>query len=83
MYKEVWTPSLGEELNCRRERDNKHDPKAVAVEKDGRVVGHAPRELAGQLSRYLAMGKKVTARVNGHRANKGRGLVVPAIYMIE
>ena len=41
-----WSPSIGEELCCEVEEDNTFDRYAVAVTKDGRVVGHVPRELA-------------------------------------
>ena len=31
MYKETWTPSLGNEHDCQRKRGNPQDPYAVAV----------------------------------------------------
>ena len=34
VYKEVWTPELGEQLNVRIEPDNRVDKFAVCVEKD-------------------------------------------------
>ena len=40
VYKEVWTPELGEQLNVRMEPDNRVDKFAVCVEKDQAVVGH-------------------------------------------
>ena len=43
IYKEVWTSTVGEELNCRRERDNFKDLFAIAVMKDSLIVGHVPR----------------------------------------
>ena len=42
-YKNVSTPRLGDELECRREADNHFDRYAVAVLKQGVVVGHLPR----------------------------------------
>ena len=30
-YKEIWTPSIGEELICARERENPRDPLPFAV----------------------------------------------------
>ena len=38
VYKSVWTPEVGEELST--EDGNEHDKYAVAVIKDGYVVGH-------------------------------------------
>ena len=43
VYKNVWTPTLGDELECRREGDNDFDRYAVAVLRRGVVVGHLPR----------------------------------------
>ena len=39
IYKSVWIPFIGEELVVEAEDSNKH---AVAVMKDGCVVGHVP-----------------------------------------
>ena len=43
VYKNVWTLTLGDELECRREGDNEFDRYAVAVLRRGVVVGHLPR----------------------------------------
>ena len=43
VYKVIWTPVIGEELEVRTEDDNDHDQHAVAVVKDGVVIGHMPR----------------------------------------
>ena len=42
MYKTIWTPHLGEELVLATENGNLFDRHAVAVIKDGEVVGHGP-----------------------------------------
>ena len=46
MYKEIWDNELGEELLCKCERNNVHDPFAVSVLKSGTIVGHIPRVMA-------------------------------------
>ena len=46
VYKSVWTPELGEELSLVTEDGNEYDKYAVAVIKDGDVVGHMPRSLS-------------------------------------
>ena len=33
VYKEDWTPVIGEVLSCEREIGNRHDPQAVAVKR--------------------------------------------------
>ena len=43
IYKTSWTPVIGEELPAEREENNEHDEHAVAVRKNGVIVGHVPR----------------------------------------
>ena len=41
VYKDIWTPTIGEEFVCRQEWGNDHDRHAVAVHGDGEdVFGH-------------------------------------------
>ena len=42
VYKEVWEASVGETLTYEREPGNAADRYAVAVKKDGSIVGHLP-----------------------------------------
>ena len=41
-----WTPVVGEELTLETEDDNEHNEHAVAVMKDGYIVGHMPHSLS-------------------------------------
>ena len=43
---ESWSPSIGDVLVLKREPDNPKQSSAVAVVKDGDVVGHVPYNLA-------------------------------------
>ena len=45
VYKAVWIPALREELIVKAEDGNAHDEHAMAVVKEGNVVGHMPRSL--------------------------------------
>ena len=45
IYKEVWSPVVGEPLPVLQESIIVHDRRAVAVFRDGTIVGHVPREL--------------------------------------
>ena len=45
MYKDVWTPFLGEELCCEREQSNPRDKHAVKVVKNTETVGIVPRAI--------------------------------------
>ena len=46
IYKVIWTPEVGEDLQLRPEDHNEHDTYAVAVVKGGSIVGHVPRSMS-------------------------------------
>ena len=46
VYKETWTPYVSEELIASCEDTNVYDRHAVAILKNGEVVGHMPRTIA-------------------------------------
>ena len=43
--KHLWTPVVEETLDVQLEPSNPYDSSAVAVLKDGAVIGHVPREV--------------------------------------
>ena len=45
VYKAIWTPALREELIVKAD-GNVHDEHAMAVVKEGNVVGHMPRSIS-------------------------------------
>ena len=46
IYKDIWDAVIGEELQCEREPDNRSDRYAVAIKKDGIIIGHIPRKIS-------------------------------------
>jgi hypothetical protein len=74
-----WTPATGELLNVETEQNNNFDRHAVAVIRNGSIVGHVPREFSRITAYFLMRGGKVTAEVTGHR-RYGNGLEVPCVY---
>ena len=85
IFKEVWTPDIGEMLICLRERNNPHDQKAVGVFKENAtgmiLVGRVPREHSEELCDVLIEGGSVSCWITGKRENKRRrGLEVPCMY---
>ena len=42
----VWSPRIGEILDCARETSNREDPFAVAVKKSGETISHVPRTIS-------------------------------------
>ena len=72
IYKKIWSPVIGEKLNCQREPGNRKDPFAVAVLKNGNIVGHVAKEHLFRFNKLLREGKTVVAVVTGKRENKRR-----------
>jgi hypothetical protein len=87
-FQSVWTPIVGEMLECSREERNRYDSNAVGVYKrEGRsllLVGRVPRELSDDFARALDRGRKISCRITGPRENqRRRGLEVPCTYIIQ
>ncbi len=81
VYKQVWTPFLGEIVSLHHESENNHDSHAVAIMKDDTVVGHTPRELSRIFSFFLEHDGVIVAEVTGHR-RFGNGLEIPCKYRL-
>ena len=84
-YKDAWEPRVGEVLLLQREPDNGEDKLAVAVLKSGRVVGHAPKNLAPVFSPFLRRScNKAVVQITGERVNRGAGygLEAPCVYCL-
>lgn len=82
-YKEIWEPTIGEILLLKTEEENTHDRFAVAVQREGVVVGHIPFNLAPVASYFLEVeGNKGEVEVTGARVNRGAGygLEIPCMY---
>ena len=50
IYQNMWTPTVGEHLQCIREEYNPEDRYTVAVFKDGITVGHLPQRISSLCS---------------------------------
>ncbi len=48
-----WDAAVGEELPCRRDVGNSHDPYAVAMVRASTTVGHVPRRISSIFSIFL------------------------------
>ena len=69
VYKENWTPVIGETLTCKREPSNAYDKYAVAVIKNERVVGHLPRKISNICSHFLEDEGTIHCVVTGEPQN--------------
>jgi hypothetical protein len=72
--KEVWERmKRGDALALVREPSNPHDPNAVRIEWQGRMLGYVPRKDNADLARQMDHGARVVARVTElHKATNGR-----------
>ena len=74
-YYRSWTPVSGELFLFKREISNDHDPFAVAIWKDGEVVGQVPMSLSKITSYFLNYDSKVVfCEFTGRNVNRGVGL---------
>ena len=67
VYKNIWEAAVGETLSCVRESRNARDQYAVAVEKNGTVVGHLPRKVSRVCALLLNRGGSIQCTVTGKR----------------
>ena len=79
VYKNAWTPQLGETLQVRQEAGNSHDKRAVTLLQNEAVVGHVPREFFKVFWHFLSHGGTSSCEVTGKR-KCGKGLKVPCMY---
>ena len=83
VYQHVWTPEIGEKLDCRHDRNNKYDSRAIGVYHNATLVGHVPRELTTLFFRHLQGGGSIQVTITGRRGNtQNRGLEVPGTYVL-
>ena len=68
IYKNIWSPVLGESLTTEMEEDNQHDHFAVAVcHHIHGVVGHLPRNISRLCVSFLDRGGTIIVTVTGKR----------------
>ena len=86
VYQEIWTPVIGECLECRHEPRNVEDKNAIAVIKDETVIGHVPRCFSLWMKMILGLPKSnISCKITGNRVNRGagNGLEIPCEYSAE
>lgn len=87
IYKEIWDPTVGEVVQCKREPRNAADRYSVAVTKGGVVVGHLPRRISRLCSLFLRRGGTIDCVITGARRysvdlHQG-GLEVPCSLLLK
>ena len=53
VYKNIWKPTVSEELETEREADNSMDKYAVCVKKNTSIVGHLPLGKNGKFAKMI------------------------------
>ena len=56
VYKSIWTPVIGQELQVKPEYDNEHDKHAISVIMGDRTVGHLPQTISCDCATPLTPG---------------------------
>ena len=79
IYKEIWTPFVGEELTLNQENGNSHDRYAITVEKENKIVGRVPKELSKIFRVFMEGRGLIECEVTGRR-KRVKGLEVPCTY---
>ena len=75
VYKDTWTPILGEKLSTATEPEHYHNKYAVKVLKENEVVGHVPRDISKYCTSALLCGETIECEIAGiNKANVGMGL---------
>ena len=67
VYQDLWDATPGETLTCIRERGNRNDVFAVAVQSDGNVVGHVPRHISCICTLFMHRGGEINCLITGSR----------------
>ena len=89
IYKSVWTPTLGEKLNCReddRKEAKQHDEYAIGTYLEANtgseLVGHVPMELSYLIYTYLIAydDNEVSAKVTRRVKRLENVLVTPGTF---
>ena len=54
VYENIWAVAHGERIGCIREPLNATDRYAVALKKDGAVIGHLPQKISRICSLFIS-----------------------------
>ena len=89
-YRSKWVPVIHEELKAEMEPDNIKDKYAMSVMRNGEIVGHIQKGIAGNFAKnifYFLRADKMSecyAIVSGNPVNLGdqKGMRVPCIFRL-
>ena len=67
IYQHIWESEVGETWVCEKEPSNVNDRYAVAVKRDGVIVGHLPQKISRLCSLFFLRGVSINCTVVGRR----------------
>ena len=87
VFGSIWSPTIGEQLVCKRQSGNPQDVYAVAVMRGATVVGHVPRKISAACSIFLRRKGTIRCTVSASRRYSADlpqgGLEVPCILKFQ
>ena len=84
VYREVWTPVIGEIMDCQRDKANKYDTHATKIVREQCTVGHVPRDISKWISYLLLSGCKISVQIMGGQQNRRNNVLeIPVMYIIK
>ena len=60
-------PTIGKQLNCRKDRHNIHDVYTVAIVEGDTVVGHVPHSISAVCYLFITRGGTIICEITGAR----------------
>jgi hypothetical protein len=85
VYRDIWAASIGEELPCECQEGNRQDAYAVAVKKNGNIVGHVPWKISTTSFMFLRRGGSILCQVTESQRYSADlpqgGLEIPCILV--
>ena len=80
VYQTVWKPAIGEEFISLHEKENGHDPHAMGVYYEGKLVGHLPKEASKYCHYFTLHNGNIRGRVTGRRkSSPAGGMEIPCL----
>ena len=65
VYKDMWTPVIGEEVDSKLKSGNREGPYMVAIKRDDCIVGHVPCNISYVSASFIRHGGSIVNSVSG------------------
>ena len=82
VYEGIWAAALEEQIGCIREPLNALDRYAVALKKDGAVIGHLSQKISQICSLFIRRAGTIECNVTGTRSRFATRRARDTLYLI-